>query len=714
MGYEELKMLNSDFTREPLNYLSYINSLEAVGEKSYVLDSKNDKIWKDLIVNSSLLYRSSTIHDIVYNRLEEDDVEMIIKKHKNLSGVLNIFYDTDVFNGDLDTLVKSTTKETIGALGSKFIQAIASYANETLGGEEGIKWVKETYSLDLKDYTDWASIVQDIECWDRISEVSEAMTVMSLCKNFLEPIVTIDSRFIYWNKDKDKYYNENGTVFDANGIATGDSISKDTLNTLIANQAVTSDTVDEAEIRFEKAIDIFVANEIAYEVLVERSRTDFIKKITAEDGFKEYCTADSDRVTYICTTTEFTSNMDSSMTSDMTQALVKIRTDALASSFSDDSIYFAELSDDKEALERVLGNGSVLRVLVGNDTAFNILVANTTSLKVIMSDTAFTSLLADSGSRMEIVAASSTAMNAVIASSTAMNAVAASSTAMNAVAASSTAMNAVIASSTAMNAVIASSTAMNAVAASSTAMNAVIASSTAMNAVIASSTAMNAVIASSTAMNAVAASSTAMISILDSTWSTSFTTSTLFNPSLIPNKTSVFTIGRQITLKWNTYNVVFDVCQHASAGVTLVSKNSLTNKQWHNSNTNNYQSSDIRTWLNGTCKSGFSANVQNSMKTTSVSCHSQSTAQTCSDKVWMPSATELGYSGTYVPVEGTKYGYIDTASKYGTNVDGTTCSCAWTRTPYSNHTASAWYVTSSGFNYANCSTSPGVPVAFNL
>ena len=36
MGYDETKMINSDFLNEPLNYLMYIDSIEKYGDNYYM------------------------------------------------------------------------------------------------------------------------------------------------------------------------------------------------------------------------------------------------------------------------------------------------------------------------------------------------------------------------------------------------------------------------------------------------------------------------------------------------------------------------------------------------------------------------------------------------------------------------------------------------------------------------------------------------------
>ena len=145
--------------------------------------------------------------------------------------------------------------------------------------------------------------------------------------------------------------------------------------------------------------------------------------------------------------------------------------------------------------------------------------------------------------------------------------------------------------------------------------------------------------------------------------------------------------------------------------IVLVSENILVNYNWHSSNTNNYSSCALRTYLNGTILGKFSSAIQSAIRSVPVSCHNKSTAVTCTDKIWALSFAEVGLgTNQYAPVEGYALDYF---ARGGANariksLNGSV-STWWLRTPYSYNSTRAWHVITDGYsNYHYCNNSNGV------
>ena len=63
MSFVDVKLLNSDFLNEPLNYLTYIDSIEKYGNDSYMFNQteKTKSLIRDIISNSTLLFQDKNI-----------------------------------------------------------------------------------------------------------------------------------------------------------------------------------------------------------------------------------------------------------------------------------------------------------------------------------------------------------------------------------------------------------------------------------------------------------------------------------------------------------------------------------------------------------------------------------------------------------------------------------------------------------------------------
>ena len=79
MAFSEIKKaINSDLTGDPVNCISYINSIESEGRDSYVLDKRNSNLWRELITNSITAFKIFRIHEIMYERFTDADIDYMV------------------------------------------------------------------------------------------------------------------------------------------------------------------------------------------------------------------------------------------------------------------------------------------------------------------------------------------------------------------------------------------------------------------------------------------------------------------------------------------------------------------------------------------------------------------------------------------------------------------------------------------------------------
>ena len=161
-----------------------------------------------------------------------------------------------------------------------------------------------------------------------------------------------------------------------------------------------------------------------------------------------------------------------------------------------------------------------------------------------------------------------------------------------------------------------------------------------------------------------------------------------------------YNVGDIVTLPMSDYgNIEFEVVGKNVDGnntITLVTKNILENTVWSNSGLNNYSTSDIRTYLNGTILNKFDSSIQDVIKATSKICHDGTSEITLTDKLWLLSYTEVGYSGSSVAaVEGTHYEYYSSDEKR-TKIFNGSATFWWLRTPRNDNTTNAYSVGSQG------------------
>ena len=152
-------------------------------------------------------------------------------------------------------------------------------------------------------------------------------------------------------------------------------------------------------------------------------------------------------------------------------------------------------------------------------------------------------------------------------------------------------------------------------------------------------------------------------------------------------------------------------------GTWLLMKNIYENRAWNSSNVNSYGQSSMHTYLNSTFLGLLEAGVRSAVKQVKIpyrpgsgsSQTSATGANGLSAKVFLLSATEIGFKASSVPIgEGAELAYFDSQSKRVANLNGSAASWAL-RSPYCDGSTRVMYIDRKGyFNDIICYTSNGV------
>ena len=166
-------------------------------------------------------------------------------------------------------------------------------------------------------------------------------------------------------------------------------------------------------------------------------------------------------------------------------------------------------------------------------------------------------------------------------------------------------------------------------------------------------------------------------------------------------------------------------------GTWLLRKDIHSNRKWHTSDANKYETSAINTWLNGTFFNSLGTTEQAVIKQVKLPYRKnggyggtdQSGANGLSCKVFLLSGYEVGWTTSdysYFPVDGAKLSYFESGTgtsannKRIANLNGSAADW-WLRSPYANDTRYVWCVNSNGNCYGNrASNSNGIRPALVL
>lgn len=187
-------------------------------------------------------------------------------------------------------------------------------------------------------------------------------------------------------------------------------------------------------------------------------------------------------------------------------------------------------------------------------------------------------------------------------------------------------------------------------------------------------------------------------------------------------KLSTKAIGSIVKIKENGTPVNFIVLQHgypaSGNGRTLLLREALYNTMAFDSSNNDYASSDIDTWLNGTYLNLIDADIRSQIAAVNIKSSTGNGTYNVRDlsrKVFLLSYTEAGFSGSsYAKVEGTALSYFNSSSKRIAYLNGA-ATYWWLRSPRAYGTSSAWHVSTNGDSgYYYVTYSYGSRPAFTL
>lgn len=181
--------------------------------------------------------------------------------------------------------------------------------------------------------------------------------------------------------------------------------------------------------------------------------------------------------------------------------------------------------------------------------------------------------------------------------------------------------------------------------------------------------------------------------------------------------------GTIVYLNENGSPVEFYIAKHdyesglnGSGRTLLARKNGISGRVWNSSEVNTYASCTLNTWLNGTYKAIFDADIQAEISTTKfyyTPGNGNYKVGTLSKSIFIPSVTELGKSDNYANKEGSTLPIASTLRQL--YVDGTRVD-QWTRSPYTTvNTTNALYLKTNNYiNYGSVTYSNAVRPIFTL
>lgn len=205
-------------------------------------------------------------------------------------------------------------------------------------------------------------------------------------------------------------------------------------------------------------------------------------------------------------------------------------------------------------------------------------------------------------------------------------------------------------------------------------------------------------------------------------------------------KIETLDVGQSVFANVNGQKTEFLVVHHglpsslydaSCDGTWLMMKDCYDNRQWHSSNVNKYERSDIHSYLNNTFLNLFDSNIQKAIKQVKLPYRKnggsggidQSGANGLSAKIFLLSGYEVGFTTSnnrYFPIDGAKLDYFESGNGTSANnkriakLNGSS-TYWWFRSPYTGTTLSVWRAYPHGdYGYDDASHSYGIRPALIL
>lgn len=180
MSWAEVYKINSDIAGEPLNFTDYIYDISVFGEESYVMDSNNAVLWDKFALNSCYLYGHQAIHDYVYNRLTEGNIDDLFNKSGNLGRQMNNFHNNTAYAiGGAKEVLAGMTIDTYNAMIDKFRLGYQRYVSKHLQAGAVGHWIKEVFNVDLSTYNTVEEIVMTAGAWELALQSEPLMVALT-------------------------------------------------------------------------------------------------------------------------------------------------------------------------------------------------------------------------------------------------------------------------------------------------------------------------------------------------------------------------------------------------------------------------------------------------------------------------------------------------------------------------------------------------------
>lgn len=180
-------------------------------------------------------------------------------------------------------------------------------------------------------------------------------------------------------------------------------------------------------------------------------------------------------------------------------------------------------------------------------------------------------------------------------------------------------------------------------------------------------------------------------------------------------------LGSIVKLKENGVAQEFYVAKHGyptsgNGRTLLVRRYIYDTRQWHTSNVNAYASCALDSWFNNTYYNLLDADIKAQIAAVAIPYtpgNGNDSVTTLSRKVFALSVTELGRTASYANTEGSALSIASTL-QIAYNSSGSAV-VQWTRSPYTYHTFSAYYLNTDGIvSHSSCTITYGARPAFAL